>query len=109
MNFHGRSVKINKKNIYGETLMIRRILNSRLPLMVYNPVKVFDVKYFKEIFNAGALPVFDTEFLTHDDILQKVLLLSKEKLCFGIRLSTPDNELIRKIKHKQMINLDLLI
>ena len=89
--------------------MIRRILNSRLPLMVYNPVKVFDVKYFKEIFNAGALPVFDTEFLTHDDILQNAFLLSKEKFSFGIRLSTHDNELIQKIKHQQMINLDLLI
>ena len=89
--------------------MIRRILNSRLPLMVYNPVKVFDVKYFKEIFNAGALPVFDTECLTHDDILQNVALLSKEKFSFGIRLSTHDNELIQKIKYQQMINLDLLI
>ncbi|WP_299983457.1 type I polyketide synthase, partial [Desulfobacula sp.] len=89
--------------------MIRRILNSRLPLMVYNPVKVFDVKYFKEIFNAGALPVFDTECLTHEDILQNALLLSKEKFSFGIRLSAHDSELIRKIKHQQMINLDLLI
>ncbi|MCD4721719.1 MAG: nitronate monooxygenase, partial [Desulfobacula sp.] len=89
--------------------MIRRILNSRLPLMVYNPVKVFDVKYFKEIFNAGALPVFDTEFLSTDDILQGVLLLSREKFSFGIRLSTHDNELIEKIKRQQMINLDLII
>ena len=96
-------------NIYGETLMIRRILNSRLPLMVYNPLKVFDVKYFKEISNAGALPVFDTEFLTHDDILQNASLLSKEKFSFGIRLSTHDNELINKIKHQQMSNLDLLV
>ncbi|MCD4675555.1 MAG: nitronate monooxygenase, partial [Desulfobacula sp.] len=89
--------------------MIRRILNSRLPLMVYNPAKVFDVKYFNEIFNAGALPVFDTEFLSHDDIIQKTILLSKEKFDFGIRLSNHDSELIEKIKHQQMINLDLLI
>ena len=39
--------------------MIKRILSSRLPLIVYNPVKVFDIKYFKEIFNSGALPVFE--------------------------------------------------
>ncbi|MBT3484310.1 MAG: acyltransferase domain-containing protein [Desulfobacula sp.] len=89
--------------------MIRRILNSRLPLMVYNPVKVFDVKYFKEISSAGALPVFDTEFLTHDDILQNAALLSREKFSFGIRLSTHDHELINKIRNQQMINLDLLI
>ena len=89
--------------------MIRRILNSRLPLMVYNPVKVFDIKYFQDIFNAGALPVFDTEFLTHDDILQNALLLSKENLSFGIRLSAHDIDLIEKIRQAQMMNLDLLI
>jgi acyl transferase domain-containing protein/NAD(P)H-dependent flavin oxidoreductase YrpB (nitropropane dioxygenase family)/acyl carrier protein/NAD(P)-dependent dehydrogenase (short-subunit alcohol dehydrogenase family) len=89
--------------------MIRRILNSKLPLMVYNPVKVFDIKYFKDIFNAGALPVFDTEFISHDDILQKALLLSKEKFSFGIRLLRHDIALIEKIKQMQMINLDVLI
>ena len=66
--------------------MIRRILNSRLPLMVHNPVKVFDIKYFKEIFNSGALPVFDTEFLSDNEIIKKVQLLSQEYLCSGIRL-----------------------
>ncbi|CCK81789.1 type I polyketide synthase [Desulfobacula toluolica] len=89
--------------------MIRRILNSRLPLMVYNPVKVFDIKYFIEIFNAGALPVFDTEFIPHDEILQNARLLSREKLSFGIRLSNHDTDLIEKIKHLQMVNLDLLV
>ncbi|NOX32435.1 MAG: acyltransferase domain-containing protein [Deltaproteobacteria bacterium] len=89
--------------------MIRRILNSRLPLMVYNPVKVFDIKYFNKIFNAGALPVFDTEFLTHDEILRNASQLSKEKLSFGIRLWAHDAELIGKIKQQRMANLDLLI
>jgi len=89
--------------------MIRRILNSRLPLMVYNPVKVFDIKYFNDIFNAGALPVFDTEFLTHKDILEKAVLLSKEEICFGIRLYDHDSTLVGKIKQLQMRNLDLII
>ncbi|MBU2630188.1 MAG: acyltransferase domain-containing protein, partial [Proteobacteria bacterium] len=89
--------------------MIRRILNSRLPLMVYNPVKVFDVKYFNKIFTAGALPVFDTEFLSSEDILQNVLLLSREKLSFGIRLCTHDAALIIKLKQLQIKNLDLII
>ena len=89
--------------------MIRRILNSRLPLMVYNPVKVFDVKYFKDIYNAGALPVFDTEFISHDDILQHARLLSREIFSFGIRLSTHDTALIGKIKELQIMNLDLVI
>ena len=66
--------------------MITRILNSRLPLMIYTPVKVFDLRYFTAIYEAGALPVFDTEFLSRDDILQKALLLSKENILFGLRL-----------------------
>ncbi len=89
--------------------MIRRILNSRLPLMVTNPIKVFDVKYFKEIFNSGALPVFDTEFLTHDEIIQRALDLSREKICFGIRLAGHNIDLIEKIRQLRMINLDALI
>jgi len=77
--------------------------------MVYNPVKVFDVKYFKEIDKAGALPVFDAECLTHDEILENTSILSKEKFIFGIRLSNHDNGLIDKIKAQHIGNLDLLI
>jgi hypothetical protein len=77
--------------------------------MVYNPVKVFDIKYFKEIFNSGALPVFDTEFLSDNEIIKKALLLSREYLCFGIRLYNHNIDLIKQIKHLQLANLDLLI
>ena len=60
--------------------MITRILNSRLPLMIFTPVKVFDASYFHAIYQSGALPVFDTEFLSCDQIVQKALLLSRENL-----------------------------
>ncbi len=99
--------------------MIRRILNSRLPLIVYNPVKIFQINYFKEIFNSGALPVFDTEFLNSDDIIKKIVLLSKTSLSktsltkknfsFGVRLFDHDIDLIEKIKQLNLINLDILI
>jgi hypothetical protein len=64
--------------------MITRILNSRLPLMIYTPVKVFDASYFHAIYRSGALPVFDTEFLSRDDILEKAQLLARESLSFGL-------------------------
>ncbi|MFH2058239.1 MAG: beta-ketoacyl synthase N-terminal-like domain-containing protein [Pseudomonadota bacterium] len=89
--------------------MIRRILNSRLPLMVVTPVKVFDVKYFNAIYTAGALPVFDTEFLSHENILKSLDVLSQEECCFGVRLADHDNELIQKIKNQHIINLDLIV
>ncbi|MCP4720249.1 MAG: polyketide synthase, partial [Desulfobacteraceae bacterium] len=89
--------------------MITRILNSRLPLMIYTPVKVFDSRYFHAIYHSGALPVFDTEFLSRDDILQKALLLSRGNLSFGLRLSFHDHDTIAALKQRDMANLDLLI
>jgi len=76
--------------------------------MVYTPVKVFDVRYFHAVYRAGALPVFDTEFLSRDDILQKALLLSRENLQFGIRLATHDQNIIETLKRENIKNLDTL-
>ncbi len=89
--------------------MITRILTSRLPLMIYNPVKIFDTAYFESIADAGALPVFDTEFLSDDDIVEKAGQLSRHPFLFGIRLDRPDPELINRIKNSQFANLDALI
>ncbi|WDP92222.1 MAG: acyltransferase domain-containing protein [Desulfobacter sp.] len=89
--------------------MIRRILNSRLPLMVHTPVKVFDLRYFHAIYNAGALPVFDTEFLSRDDIIQKALLLAGENLQFGLRLSAHDPDIIHTLRRENIKNLDALV
>ncbi|MFH2092915.1 MAG: beta-ketoacyl synthase N-terminal-like domain-containing protein [Pseudomonadota bacterium] len=89
--------------------MIRRILNSRLPLMVVTPVKVFDVKYFNAIYTAGALPVFDTEFLSDENILDNLNTLSRQECAFGVRLADHDHELIQKIKHQRIANLDLIV
>jgi acyl transferase domain-containing protein/NAD(P)H-dependent flavin oxidoreductase YrpB (nitropropane dioxygenase family) len=89
--------------------MITRILNSRLPLMIYTPVRVFDVSYFHAIYKSGALPVFDTEFLSQDNIIQKALMLSREDLSFGLRLSTHDHGIIAALKKENIVNLDLLV
>ncbi|MCG8638802.1 MAG: acyltransferase domain-containing protein [Desulfobacterales bacterium] len=89
--------------------MIKRILNSRLPLMVHTPVKVFDVEYFNAIYAAGALPVFDTEFLSHETILEHLKTLSGQGCDFGVRLADHDTELIRKIKDLKMIHLDSIV
>ncbi|MCG8685235.1 MAG: nitronate monooxygenase, partial [Desulfobacterales bacterium] len=88
--------------------MIRRILSSRLPLMIQTPVKVFDVRYFHAIYKAGALPVFDTEFLSRDDILQKALLLAGENLQFGLRLAEWDTKVLSALKNENIKNLDMI-
>lgn len=89
--------------------MITRVLHARLPLMIYTPVKVFDIPYFTAIYAAGALPVFDTEFLTREDIFEKTTLLAKENISFGLRLSTPDPLLLEDLKEKAFSNLDLVV
>jgi len=72
--------------------MIKRIVNSRLPLIVYNPPKVFDMDYFKETYNAGGLPVLDTEFFEYDEIVEIIERLSNESILFGIRLFVKDQK-----------------
>ncbi len=89
--------------------MITRVLNTRLPLMIYTPVKVFDLSYFHAVFAAGALPVFDTEFLNTGEILQKIRLLSQENILFGIRLPSPDLKLLETLERDSVSNLDLVV
>ncbi|MDT8380115.1 MAG: beta-ketoacyl synthase N-terminal-like domain-containing protein, partial [Desulfotignum sp.] len=89
--------------------MITRVLHTRLPLMIYTPVKVFDLPYFNAVFAAGALPVFDTEFLDRDEILQKIVQLSKENILFGIRLASLDFQLLKTLKKQRVSNLDLVV
>jgi NAD(P)H-dependent flavin oxidoreductase YrpB (nitropropane dioxygenase family) len=89
--------------------MITRVLHARLPLMIYTPVKVFDIPYFHAVFFAGALPVFDTEFLSPEDILQKTARLSKENISFGIRLASLDFGLLEALEKQPVSNLDLVV
>ena len=89
--------------------MITRVVNSRLPLMVLNPVKVFDLNYFNAINDSGALGILDTEFLNRDLIIERVKTLSKESLLFGVRLSKQDQNIIDEIKKLSISNLDLII
>ncbi len=89
--------------------MITRILHSRLPLMIYTPVKVFDLAYFHAVYAAGALPVFDTEFLDRKEILQKILQLSKENIVFGIRLASVDSQVLEALEKQPVSNLDLVV
>ena len=44
--------------------MIKRLLNARLPLMVYSPYQVFDLTYFRAI-SAGRRPA-DARYRIYD-------------------------------------------
>ncbi len=89
--------------------MIKRILDSRLPLIVYNPPKVFDKNYFIKCHEAGALPVYDTEFISNDEIISVIHILSKEDILFGIRILDSNNLIKDYITDNHIINLDLIV
>ncbi len=89
--------------------MITRVINSRLPLMVMNPVKVFDIEYFTRLYQAGALPVFDTEFLDSDLILENAAALEADGILFGLRLKAHDGNLIEALKKRRFTNLDAIV
>lgn len=76
--------------------------------MIYTPVKVFDIPYFHAIFKAGALPVFDSEFLSREQILENARLLAGENLQFGLRLARHDHDIVADLKKENIANLDLL-
>ncbi|MBF0210998.1 MAG: KR domain-containing protein, partial [Desulfamplus sp.] len=89
--------------------MFTRILNSRLPLIIYNPSKVFSLKFFKAIFNSGALPIFDTEFMSSYEIIEGIKTLINSDTLFGLRLVNPDTALIAQIKELNPKRLDCIV
>lgn len=66
--------------------MLKRILKSKLPIIAYNPIKTFCLKYSKALFNAGALPVLDTEFMKRDEAVNYIKDLSLSDILFGVRV-----------------------
>ncbi|MDY0221195.1 MAG: SDR family NAD(P)-dependent oxidoreductase [Desulfobacterium sp.] len=89
--------------------MITRIFNSRLPLMIYNPAKVFSLNFFVKAYRAGALPVFDTEFLSDNGILENISSLVRANILFGLRLVQPTQSLMDQIKALDLTRLNCLV
>ncbi len=89
--------------------MITRLFNSRLPLMVYNPARVFSLDFFINAYRAGALPVFDTEFLVDHAILEGIKGLATADILFGVRLVGPSQPLLNRIKALDLTRLNCLV
>ncbi len=89
--------------------MLTRLLSSKLPLMVYNPTKVFSLTFFTEIFRAGGLPVFDAEFMPEDEIIHGAKQLEKAGVLFGLRVVAPSATLVETLKELHLDQLDVLI
>jgi malonyl CoA-acyl carrier protein transacylase len=77
--------------------------------MVYNPSKLFSLDFFTRAFRAGALPVFDSEFLSNTEILDRVKDLARTDILFGLRLVSPDETLLKELKALNAPNLDCVV
>ena len=89
--------------------MIQRIAHTRLPVLVYQPPKIFDLHYAKACWQAGALPIIDTEFGTFDQVSSHLEQLAREDIRFGLRLSVRNQALISYVSGRAVANLDVLI
>ena len=89
--------------------MIKRLLDSRLPLMIYSPYRVFNIDYYRKIFAAGALPMFDTEFMTDAEIEANLEKLAAEKILFGLRLSIDRENIQKRLRDRYIGNLDVIV
>ena len=89
--------------------MLKQILSTRFPLLILHPALVFHREYFSAIADAGGLPVFDTEFFSDDEVLEKTAILEKESFTFGLRLSVSRKSLLAAVTEKHHDNLELLV
>ncbi len=89
--------------------MIRRIFDSRLPLMVYPPVRTFDPDFFRAVHEAGGLPVLDTEFFRDSETREYIEKLGKAEILFGVRISVSNTELYEWIEKNAPDHLDALV
>jgi hypothetical protein len=77
--------------------------------MVYPPLRVFDLDYFRSVHEAGGLPVLDTEFFQNTEIHEYIKQLDKAGVLFGVRLSVSDIELYEWIEKNAPDFLDTLV
>ncbi len=89
--------------------MIKRVVDSKFPLIVNSPTGVYEKEYFKTVFEAGGLPVLDTEFMAVDSVKKAIEELSSESLLFGVRTGISNGEILSYIKENPAVNLNAII
>nr|HOP64866.1 nitronate monooxygenase [Spirochaetota bacterium] len=89
--------------------MLQQVCSTSLPLIVYNPAGSFSSEYFRQCAEAGALPVFDTEFFPDEDVIARINDLAGMDFLFGIRIAAHRETLLNQINSMAMANCDALI
>ncbi|HNX59185.1 MAG TPA: hypothetical protein PKK43_08790, partial [Spirochaetota bacterium] len=89
--------------------MSKRVLDSKYPVVVYNPTGVFDIGYFKSCHAAGATPVFDCEFLSDEETLAGLKTLGESGFVFGIRVNGSRSVIMNFLRDNFFANLDCVV
>jgi len=89
--------------------MIKRVLDSKLPLAVYNPAGLFCPDYFESVHRAGALPVYDTEFADAAAVRKNISAMESRGILFGIRVYAEDADIIKILSESNSVHLSAVI
>jgi acyl transferase domain-containing protein/NAD(P)H-dependent flavin oxidoreductase YrpB (nitropropane dioxygenase family)/acyl carrier protein/NAD(P)-dependent dehydrogenase (short-subunit alcohol dehydrogenase family) len=87
-------------------IMLRKVCSTSHPLIVYNPSGVFDQDYFQHCAEAGAFPVFDTEFISDEDVISHLSVLAERGFLFGIRIAADRIDLINRLNSNPVPNCE---
>jgi acyl transferase domain-containing protein/NAD(P)H-dependent flavin oxidoreductase YrpB (nitropropane dioxygenase family)/acyl carrier protein/NAD(P)-dependent dehydrogenase (short-subunit alcohol dehydrogenase family) len=89
--------------------MIKKIFNSSLPVLAYNPFGSPGINYFKALFESGCLPVFDTEFIEYELAAEIIEELDKSGILYGVRIFAENFDLFEFIETKKLKNIEAVI
>jgi malonyl CoA-acyl carrier protein transacylase/acyl carrier protein len=89
--------------------MITRVLDSKLPLIIYNPIGVYSKDYFTAAAESGALPVFDTEYFAAENSIEHIKELEKSGFIFGVRVNLNNDSVVDFLNTTYVNNLTTVI
>ena len=89
--------------------MIKRVLDSRLPMAVYNPAGLFCPDYFESLGRAGALPVYDTEFADGAAVKKNIAQMEARGFIYGVRLFAEDPDIIKILSETNHAHLSAVV
>ncbi len=77
--------------------------------MVYDYTGEQRSDFFRKIFMAGALPVIDTQYVSHATFRQKILNINESGILFGVRVQASNPDFFQVIKDHFYQFLDLIV
>jgi len=88
---------------------MKRIIDTRLPLIIYYPQKKYEKDMFINVHESGGLPVLDTEHCDPEKTKDIIRELDRENILFGIRVLPENNEVLDFLNNNNIIHVNIVI